>query len=256
MALQTFPFLQLPGEIRNRIYYWIWFSRRYKVESSEDCEDLSIQCSGIRNYIVRDLRFLFTSKQIYHEMCPIIGANCVLRIGGDRSSYHHRDLPWGPGVCPGCWSTILDWERRFGGFGPRFIVDLTKSLSSQWPSTEFLQQQLIPILNRSPTKLRELEIRVTLYPSMRHDLYRPSLGKTIQRIATLLDVKAERIDIQIEHSSIGMPRDREKEDEYKRIWREIIGRANVTLRFAGLDLYLLAGTNKRSGEDLGSILFN
>jgi len=56
----------------------------------------------------------------------------------------------------------------------------------------------------------------------------------------LLDVKAERIDIQIEHSSIGMPRDREKEDEYKRIWKEIIGRANVTLRFAGLK-YIFIG---------------
>jgi hypothetical protein len=234
MAPQTFPFLQLPGEIRNRIYYWIWFSRRHKVESSEDCEDLSIQCSGIRNYIVRDLRFLFTSKQIYHEMCPIIGANCVLRIGGDRSSYHHWDLPWGPSICRGCLWTILDWERRFRGFGPRFIVDLTKSLSSQWPSTDFLRQQLIPILNRSPTKLRELEIRVTFYPYMRPDLYRPSLGKTTQRVAALLDVKAERIDIQIQRSSIGIPHNKKKEDEYKRIWKEIIGRANVTLRFAVL----------------------
>ena len=69
---------------------------------------------------------------------------------------------------------------------------------------------------------------------MRPDLYRPSLGKTAQRVAALLDVNAERIDIQIERSSIGMTRDREKEDEYKRIWKEIIGRANVTLRFAGL----------------------
>jgi hypothetical protein len=243
MALQPFPFLQLPGEIRNRIYYWIWFSRRYKVESSEDCEDLSIQCSGIRNYIVRDLRFLFTSKQIYHEMCPIIGANCVLRIGGDRSAYHHRDLPLGPGICPECLTTILDWERRFGGFGPKFIVDLTKSLSSRFPSTKFLRQQLTPILNRSPTKLRELEVRVTLYPSMRSDLYPPSLGKATQRVAALLDVKAERIDIQSERSSIGMPHNREKEEEYRRIWKEIIGRTNVTLRFAGLDLYLLTGTN-------------
>jgi hypothetical protein len=116
--LQYFPFLALPGEIRNKIYQWTWLLSRERDEIYNlpdfqvHGDEKDSQRGGIRWLNVPSFSLLLVSKQTRAESLPIISAESWFEI----KTYVDKDNGCRDPHCPRHMLPDVSQRRAFNCF--------------------------------------------------------------------------------------------------------------------------------------------